>query len=291
MVFRILASTLLMLGLSLSAQAQVMNECAEGMLSRVGGFTIGGSKLQILREKRFASYTNGLSREQIISRIRGAILKGNSNPRGTTVDALASEIYLAADSWGVDPFIFTAIVWNESVFNVDALNRGGGDSGLTQMTSAALDELREQYKKNTVGAVLYEQSDRYFNALSPDDWVSWVTAPGGIRDKGATLRNGSRALGYALASGASLLKIYLAVKNGNYRQAITQYNGGGVRNYYGHINGRLQQIDSTCNQEAINANIFNVLEKVCSMADSQDGCADYVNELDRKQDSVVEYEI
>ena len=166
----------------------------------------------ILKSNQYLpSYAKGKSRSEIISAITRRIKSLPHNPKVvSSTENLATEIALAAEAWGVDPFIFSGLIDSETNYGLAILNSTGGDTGYTQMTSAGLSELRDQYLHKRNGPILMEFARKYFKSMSPDAFFKWVT-----RDDGDKHEKKRKELlsntAYALAAGASLLKIYLSV--------------------------------------------------------------------------------
>lgn len=152
------------------AQARVC-ESPQAEVFDVGGFTISGSKTEILSQNRFTQYSVSLGERGVVDKITRLITTVNPRPRGSESPRhLAQKIYDSSKAYGVDPIIYAAKIWQESGhFNVDVVARGG-DTGLSQMTGSGLNELKEQYLKirsrNTserqVGNVLAQLSREYF---------------------------------------------------------------------------------------------------------------------------------
>lgn len=224
-------------------------------------------------------------KREVVNKITRFISSVNPNPRGSeSPRALAQNIYDAAEAYGVDPIIFAAKIRQESgQFNVDVVARGG-DTGLTQMTGNGLDEMTEQYKKlnsrnkseRQVGNVLAQLSKNYFGAANAtNEWVDWAITKSNSQKK-ATL---VRSVDYALASGASLFKIYLAVRNGSYRQAINQYNGGGTAGYYDKLNNHAESLRQITQRCGLSSNEVSALNTMCEIAGTKAGCESIVKEV------------
>ncbi len=258
----------------------------EAQVFDVGGFTIADSKLKILAENKFTQYSINLGEDEVVNKITRLITKVNPNPRGSaSPKALAQNIFDSSKAYGVDPILYAAKIWQESgQFNVDVV-APGGDTGLSQMTGDGLDEISAQYKKlksknkdeRQVGNILAELSQNYFSTPnSTNDWIDWVLTQSNTQKK----RTLVKSVEYALAAGASLFKIYLAAKNGNYKNAINQYNGGGVKDYYGKINNKAdhlrQKVSHSCHLSEAE---MQHLEAVCAIADSEQGCEALISEI------------
>jgi hypothetical protein len=260
-------------------------ECNDVPLVDVGGFTISGSKTEILAENKFTEYSLQLGEVEVIDKITKLITSVNPNPRGSeSPKALATNIYNAAEAYGVDPIILAAKVWQESgQFNADIV-ASGGDTGLTQMTGNGLDEITEQYSKinsrnkseRQVGNVLAELSGQYFKKKSSTkNWVDWVITKTNSQKKSTLVQSPS----YALASGASLLKIYLAVNKGSYKKAIAQFNGGGTSGYYGKVTDKAELLKKMSANCGLSESTLDTLDAICQITGSESGCNAIVNEI------------
>lgn len=282
-------------GLATQVNAQFC-ESPEAQIFDVGGFTISGNKTTILSQNRFTQFSVSLGEAEVVNKITRLITSVNPNPRGSASPrALAQKIYDSSEAYGVDPIIYAAKIWQESGhFNVDVV-APGGDTGLSQMTGSGLNEIKEQYKKlnsrnageRQVGNVLASLSQNYFGTPQvTNQWVDWAINTSNNQKK----RTLVQSVDYALAAGASLFKIYLAVKNGNYRNAINQYNGGGVSNYFGRVDGKADHLRNNVN---FNCQLSEVelqnLDAICAIVGTDEGCESMVQEI--LPESVKTYDI
>jgi|GEM_PF-4922748 len=228
-----LCKVLLTVGLTvLSTNALAENICENETYKvyKAAGYTISSSEMDVLRSDRASAFVKNAPKEVIINRILVQIQeranRGHSSKNSVSDQTLASEIYLAARSWGLDPLIFTKMIEQESQFHTAAFNPDAYDSGIAQTTYWAYREMAAQYSKKDVGAILYAQSDKYFNSMSPRVWVDWITRRRSVEQFNSVMSDELRYnFAYGLAAGASLLKIYLAEAGGEYRTALKMYNG------------------------------------------------------------------
>lgn len=203
-------------------------------------YTVGYSALSRVNDDFILETTSALSEEEIIAKILRKINQYSHTPMlARSKESLAQEIYLAARAWKVDPFMFAGLVEKETVFGRDIYNNSGGDSGYTQMTSAGLEELEDQYSSGRLKNMLENGASRYFQNLSSSDFISWISNSSiSSSNKRRLLREDtSLGLAYGLAAGASLLRVYLSVNvvvypysNYNYTPhgyalALAMYNG------------------------------------------------------------------
>lgn len=251
----------------------------------IGGFTLAGKKVSVLSQNRFTELSLQLGEQKVVDKITKFITSVNPRPRGSeSPRALAQNIYDVSKSYGVDPILMAAKIRQESgSFNVDVVARGG-DTGLTQMTGDELDEIKEQYVKinsrnraeRQVGNVLVQLSQNYFkNSKATNEWLHWAIKMNNTQKKRVLVQSAD----YALAAGASLLKIYLAAYNGDYRRAISQFNGGGVKNYYGKVNNHaevLRKISQTC---GLSDEENESLQIMCEIAETEEGCRSLIQEI------------
>lgn len=247
------------------------------------GYHITKNQLKVLAGNYFTKYSLTLGRTEVINKITRLITKINPSPRGSASPKdLAQKIYSVSAAYGIDPILFTAKIWQESgYFNVDVVAKGG-DTGLTQMTGNGLNENRAQHKKinsttlevKQVGQTLAELAMGHLrNNKTTNDWINWVILKSNKEQKSTLVRS----VDYSLMSGASLFKTYLAVKNGNYKSAITQYNGGGVKNYYGMIIKKENQVQLA--KLNVPEDLKYTLGAVCEIANSNRGCESLINEI------------
>lgn len=271
------------------------NECSNEMIHEVGGYNISPRKTEVLAGRYFTRFTVNLGKNETIAKIGRLISKVNPRPRGSNSPGeLAAKIYSVGEAYGVDPILFTAKIWQESgSFNVDVV-APGGDTGLTQMTGSGLNEVREQHKKinssnraeKNVGLTLANLANNHLkNNNNTNQWVNWVITKSNNQQKATLVQN----VDYALMAGASLLKIYLSIKNGSYSEAIKQYNGGGTRGYYGMVMDReakVQKSSSICENSQV---IEDTLAAACQVVGTDNECNALVNEV--LGNKAKEYEI
>jgi hypothetical protein len=199
---------------------------SEGVL-----FTKGSRvRFQIEREFKLKSRT---SKRELAVIIQRSINEANPKHLGldiSEINLLSREMIRVSECYGIDPVIFTGLVWRESNFKPGSESERGA-AGLTQMTNTGIQEvlerlsptshrrlghLRSLVKKCSVGFL-----NRVPVEISADTVAAWKN-------------NVAFSNTDALVMGALLLKINLASTNpvrsrGNtvetYRDALERYNG------------------------------------------------------------------
>lgn len=202
------------------------------------GFFMSGAKINILKSARPLSKNRGLSQEQMMDRVSNHVRNYHQGLGNLTIQELSEIISASAMATGVDFAVLSSIVRKESIYCKDRYNNTGGDSGCMQFTSPALNELKHQFglagaRNHSAGVpeVLNEMVDKYFekDPERKDVFKTW------LRQDTDTQRSWLRNRDYHdidIFAGALLLKVYLAVNNGNYREALKQYNGSSRKSAY-----------------------------------------------------------
>lgn len=262
----------------------------------VGGFSLDQDETDIIPQNKFTEYSIQLGKKEIINKITKLIKSINPNPRGSeSPKALAEDIYDASYAYGVDPIIFAAKVWQESgQFNVDVV-ADGGDTGLTQMTGDGLNEIKEQHKKikskhegeRKVGVALKALAEDYFGPKHVDDWMDWTISKTNAQKKADLVKS----VPYALASGASLFKIYLAEYLGSYKKAISQFNGNGTSNYYGKVTDKAEELRNISIQCGFTEVEINNLNAICEVVGDEKQCIKLIQEIYPLSKNVKHYDI
>lgn len=228
----------------------------------------------------------------IVARIQKARKEGydlSKNP--ISDDRLAEEIYDAAIAFGHDPKIFAAMIEVESSFRVGVIGKNG--SGLTQMTSVALQEMTYQYEKEDVGAIYAQLAKNYFGSESAvQSWMKWAQQrasgdPAPRQSKKASKYNFKRKelpinYRFALAAGASSLKLKLARHNGHYGKALTDYNSV-FSSYDNRVMARSQKVSLDCSHSE---KIENIQKISCELSASNRECFQTSEKLMNKKISV-----
>lgn len=207
--------------------------------------------------------------------------------QGNFIDAssLAKKIQWAASCTGNDFTMLAAIVKGESMYCHLLHNKGGGDSGCGQFTSAAIGFFKNQLRtpgrkedghprlKSTIEEIVSRcaPGSSYINENSLVDLFS--LSKEGIREDLRTGKNISRDL---LAT-AIYLKFYYAVSGFYYNAsstspgALSRYNGGGVANYGTKAYNKAIKIQADMCQK--DTDFLKGIEKVaCELGDDQNSC-------------------
>ncbi len=252
---------------------------------KVGGYTLSNSEINILAQDRFTQYSIGVGKDEVVRKLTVMIESQNSNPRGSrNPKELAEKIYKVSEAYGVDPILYGAKIWQESgLFNVDVVNPKGKDTGLSQMTSAGLNEVYEQYKKinsrakseRPIGNILYGLSKRYFGSVQATNrWFKWVIETNNTQKKQTLVQS----VDYALAIGASLFKIYLAEDLGSYNKAIKRFNGGGTNGYLSQLTNKaatVRNMNLSCAQDAE----IDLINRVCEIVGTENACEQVIQQV------------
>jgi hypothetical protein len=187
------------------------------------GYQMNNQRIQNLTRNLWLKSSLALEKEEILRRIESYMEKHNPEAE----KKLSPIILRASKATLIDPFIFTSLIKSESTFNPQAKSRTGA-LGLTQMTTIAFSELRNQLG---VGDPTFNARARdYFVAMIEAFFQNKALAEDYIRFVESTKNSSQMSLltknvRYSLLSGALLLKINLALSGGNYRRALEAYNG------------------------------------------------------------------
>ena len=142
------------------------------------------------------------------------------------------------------------------------------------MTSPALQELDDQYTSGSIKDLLVEGANTYFQSLSSSDFITWVTSNISSSNKRKLLREDTTlGLAYGLATGASLLRVYLSVNvvvhpynNYNYEPhgyalALAMYNG----NRSLGANGMPYYLNYSRSVRSNSANLHQISQRECEI--------------------------
>lgn len=200
---------------------------------QINGFS--GSKNALFRfqiERDFSLKTK-LSRLEVVDQVSKAIDQANPRHDGLSVaqaHSLSHELVKVAGCYGVDPAVFTSLIWRESNFRPRAVSETGA-SGLTQMTRQGIQEVLERlnpisnrrlgYLRTLAKKCNPEFFERVPVVISADTLAAWKNSV-------------SHSNTDALVMGALLLKINLASVGPRteklnrvtiYQAALEKYNG------------------------------------------------------------------
>ena len=195
------------------------------------GFFLSSSEIEILKRPKPQNKNKDVTESAAKERIEKSIdrIQGRKELSDISNSKLASLIAKASFAVGVDFQILSSIIKKESVYCVDRYNNLGGDSGCTQFTSAALKELKHQFSGDSkirsaaVPGIMKGFVSKYFSGQPEREKRFYAWLGSDYSNMKASLRKSNYDID--ILAGALLLKFYLAVKDGNYYQALVQYNG------------------------------------------------------------------
>lgn len=240
-----------------ASPSQAQNVC-DGLLAQRHevGFSISKKQLQILSGNQFTLRNRIATEAQKVARAKKHISSYRKEISEISDQKLAETIVRVALATGVDFSILSSVVRKESLYCKSRHNKGGGDSGCMQFTTAGLSELKHQFslagKKNHspgVPEVLKSLVNRFYlgQQKKADQFYTWLKAP--IQTQKLALRAGKNIEGDILA-GALLLKVYLSKSNGNYLMALRQYNSSAKKIAYANdalnVATKVNLTDSEC---------------------------------------------
>lgn len=257
------------------------------------GFFLSNTQVPILRGHRPLDRNKNLTEAQAKARIQASIQRTRPQLADITDDKLAALIAKASFTVGVDFQVLSSIVRKESVYCKLKHNTIGGDSGCMQFTSAAMNELKDQFSGNSkvrapeVPGIMKAFVTKFF-AGQPDREKKFYAWLGSSNDSMRIALRGNTIKDIDILSGALLLKFYLATKDGNYYNALVQYNGNNTINrkkkkahkylYAGDVQAYAQTISldtSDCTEGVIQTNSM-IDEGLCSFSDDEN-CFDAYN--------------
>lgn len=223
--------------------------------------------------------TKKYERSEILERIERLIEVSN---RDADI-GLADPILRLAEITGIDPFIFASLVRKESTFKPDAISHTNA-VGLTQMTTIAFAELRNQFG---VGAprftpqaseIFFGMSVAFFKSQEKaQEYVAWLATTTKLESRRRVLVDTD----YSLLTGALLFKIKLALTGGQYQKSLEGYNGSAVKAPYARqiltATARLQRTSDQC----ITPNYsLPVLLEACELSGDKDLCQAILGQIE-----------
>lgn len=247
-------------------------QCFDGAKLYDAGYTISGNKLEILAARRPFKRNMHVNDDKVIYERVLEIIKNTrpeANAQGIKDTELADIITRASRVTGVSFAALTAVMQKESLLCQYRANlKGGGDSGCMQFTTIALEELRDQFgisgghKSNGVSELLTSWADDFFEGQPErrQAFRAWINKS--TEEQRAQLRKpGDEDLD--IFAGAVLLKIKLAVAEGDYIEALENYNGSSKKKSYGKdAEERAYKVGLNC--EAPSTSFADeILERAC----------------------------
>lgn len=230
-------------------------QCLQNMRHDVAWSIGTDTKFEVLtRRQSFKQNRHITDEAEVKSRVQAyleAIPERKESNAKITNDKLSGLIAKAHMVTGVSYAALTGIMHQESLACIFRWNKKGGDSGCMQFTSIAVHELKDQFgvgemkTSERVNVALAGWADEYFgvNTERRAAFRSWIN-----KDTEA-MRVELRSPGNEdidIFAGAVLLKIYLAVNEGDYEKAIADYNGGGDKRYSEKVLPKAYKVNYTC---------------------------------------------
>ncbi len=220
-------------------QPATANQCDYAGLKQNVAWSIGtDSKFAVLSRHQTFKQNQGITDEAEIKAKVLDYIKSVRAPISSVSDSkLASLITKAHLVTGTSFAAIAGITHQESLFCKFRLNQTGGDSGCMQFTSIAVKELKDQFGVGEmkgsprVEELLVSWADEYFGVGTArrQAFRNWMLTEDPKQMMVALRSPGNEDID--IFAGATLIKIYLAVNDGDYIKAIRDYNGGGDPGY------------------------------------------------------------
>lgn len=220
--------------LSTSQDSDFQDQCIpkEDLFLEVG-YYLNPEQKKWLTTRVWTPQSQSLESNELLRKIRTFI--GNHNSR-VQAEPLSRIILQAARSVGIDPLIFTALIRVESIFRPQAVSPTGA-VGLTQMTTIAMSELRNQFGvgdpkfRASSRDDLIQMVDQFFNQnrRKTEEYLNFIAKSKDPSYYRPILLSNQE---YSILTGALLFKLKLAVARGNYTRVIEAYNGSKIQNKY-----------------------------------------------------------
>ncbi|MBS1959008.1 MAG: transglycosylase SLT domain-containing protein [Bdellovibrionales bacterium] len=203
---------------------------AQSSYSEVGPTSSFGIKYQIEQDFSLHSFMTHQSAAQIVFQ---AVNQANARRPArqarmtdAEIEKLSKDIVGVSSCFGVDPVIFTALVWRESNFRTNSVSETGA-VGLTQMTNPGIREVLERTHAN--GYRKLKHVRRLFERCAPRlfrELPTQISAQTVNQMKSKIVKNPR----YAIVFGVVLLKLNLASVQAHgrinrYVKALERYNG------------------------------------------------------------------
>ena len=239
----------------------------------------------------------GVAYKDRLDRVKAAVEHRNQNlkfPTGHDSKSIAQTIVWAAECTGNDFTILSSIQSVESGYCSD-LTGGGADSGCSQLSvrkGASVAEMKSQLDitggdKGAEPRVTTAAREMILSCLNNDESQLQSFLDFYARDYAdikSDLRNG-RNVYFDILAGAIYLKFVTALAGGyivpgDAPGGIARYNGGGVPNYLGKVEGagqaegRLYEIKESCIEDQFTP---SVLEEACDVMGLQGDMCNRVN--------------
>ncbi len=223
-----------MLCSSTNSQASDMNDSWNIPTLISSGHATRNQQINYQIQKNF-TLEQSLSKKELYRMVENAVNEANPHRMGldgVTDEWLSHQVVHTADCYGVDPVVFTALIWRESNFKPDAVSERGA-VGLTQLTQTGIKEVLDRLGEKShrrlkdLRQTVRRCSPALFERLpaisSADTVAAWKNSA-------------AFSISQSLVLGAVLLKLNLAShrpgpgliasqKMNWYQRALERYNG------------------------------------------------------------------
>lgn len=269
---------LLILGLSFNASSNSNLVCEDATVHD-SAYGMSNTQLNRFESNLTENRNRGVSYRDKVKRVKEAVEYRNGNlgfPAGHDSQSIAEAAVWAANCTGNDFTVFAAILSVESGYCGDLVG-GGSDSGCSQLSArrgASVHELKSQL--NISGGdgsanpdVTRAARNMVLSCFNNDrtQYNAFMEFYGRTFDEiKRDLRRGTNVY-FDVLMGAIYLKFVTSLAGGymvpgDAPGGIARYNGGGVPNYLGKVQGtgqaegRLEQISGSCYQDNFSPNVL-----------------------------------
>ncbi len=158
--------------------------------------------------------------------------------KGKTFSAqkLAELTVKTAEAIGIDYTVIATILKKESTYCLQRSVPGGNSFGCTHVTRTAINEINKQLNlPNSSAQNLHKRLTDFFQKTIPDnpnaksDYLEWLKSD--VNRVSSSLREGNN-LEYDFITGALILKIYIALQEGDLHRGLMFYKGARLNSAY-----------------------------------------------------------
>lgn len=268
-----------------SLQTQAQSLICEGAESHDIAWHFNNNQIRTLQSNKTEPRNVGVSTSEKIRRVESRVKAYHSSVNGVSASKIAETIVWAAECTGNDFTYFAALLEVESNLCKDRHNRGGGDSGCGQFTSAAINEFKNQMKlpgqqanNNAVKQVtdsLHQMARTCFsNAGDSKRYDDFIALYSGSRSHIQNTLRAGHHLDLDILGAAMYLKIMVGLAGGytvpgNAAGGIARYNGGGDRNYVSKVTSKVQNVDFICYEDHYTPDVQSVS---CELSNDSQRC-------------------
>ncbi len=293
-----IATALTLLALSVPAMAQdsildeigpnegMPNSCHTNMIKRAAWGLSAKGRERFLSDAILPGNLS-VSDDEIYQRLVTDIKKTYRGDQGNfaSADSVAKKIQWAAECTGNDFTMLAAIIKGESMYCHLLHNKGGGDSGCGQFTSASIDffknQLRVSGRKENGHPLMKRTIEDIMDRCAPGSSFVNENSLAELFDKSkedirAELRT-AKNLSLDILATAIYLKFYYSVSGFYYNAAssapgaLSRYNGGGVANYGQKAYDKATKINfNMCEKD--NDYIQRMQDTACSLGEDRSAC-------------------